>query len=352
VSEPIRVGLVGYGLAGAVFHAPLIAATQGLRLAFVVTSNPERAERVRREHPAAEVLGRAGDLWERAEELDLAVVASPNRSHVPLARAALEAGLAVVVDKPLAATAASGRELVELASRRGLLLTVFHNRRWDGDFLTARRLIEQGELGHVLRFESRFERWRPELAPGRWRELADPEEAGGVLFDLGSHLIDQAVLLFGSPTQVYAEVETRRLGAQVDDDVFVALGHRGGVRSHLWVSQTAAEAGTRFRVLGSKAAYVKMGLDGQEEALRAGERPGVGDGWGAEPPAHWGVLAAGEERRPVETERGDYRRFYVELATALREGGPPPVEAADGVLVLELIEAAFESARGGRVVEL
>ena len=190
----------------------------------------------------------------------------------------------------------------------------------------------------------------PIRPPGGRFLIADPEEAGGVLFDLGSHLIDQAVVLFGRPTHVYAEVEIRRPGAEVDDDAFMALEHRGGVRSHLWMSQIAADPGPRFRVLGSRAAYVKWGLDGQEDALKSGER--AGPEWGREPRERWGVVAAGDDRREVETEPGAYPGFYAELAAALREGGPPPVDAADGVLVLELIEAAFESARDRRLVQL
>ncbi|HKP73888.1 MAG TPA: Gfo/Idh/MocA family oxidoreductase, partial [Longimicrobiaceae bacterium] len=265
-SAALRVGLIGYGLAGSAFHAPLIAATPGLRLSLVVTSNPERAAQVRREHSEVEIVDTAERLWERAGELELVVVASPNRTHVPLARAALAAGLPVVVDKPLAATSADARALADEAGSRGLLLSVFQNRRWDGDFLTLRHLIADGALGDVHRFESRFERWRPAPKPG-WRERGDPAEAGGVLFDLGSHLIDQALVLFGPVRQVYAEIGRRRPGVEVDDDAFVALTHASGVVSHLWTSLVAAEDSGRFCVLGSRAAYVKRGLDVQEAAL-------------------------------------------------------------------------------------
>src|SRR4051812_42646215 len=210
-----RVGLIGYGLAGAAFHAPLIAAVPGLDLAAIVTRDEERRAGARERHPEAELLESADELWER--DVDLVVVAAPNRAHVPLAKAAIAAGVPVVVDKPLAPSAAAARELVDEAHAAGVMLTVFHNRRWDGDFLTARRLIEAGELGRVLRFESRFERWRPEIKAG-WRELPDPDEAGGVLFDLGSHLVDQALQLFGPVRRLHAEVDCRRPGARVDDD--------------------------------------------------------------------------------------------------------------------------------------
>ena len=345
----IRVGIIGYGLAGAAFHAPLIATTAGMRLAFVVTSNAKRAAQARAEHPGVEVADSAERLWDRAGELDLVVVASPNRTHVPLARAALQAGLAVVIDKPMAATAAEGRELVDEARARGLLLSVYQNRRWDGDFLTLRRLIAAGELGDVFRFESRFERWRP-TPKGGWREDPDPAEAGGTLYDLGPHLVDQALVLFGPVTHVYAEVDRRREGVQVDDDAFLALTHASGVRSHLHMSAAAAEHGTRMRVLGTRAAYVKRGMDVQEAALRAGERPGPV--WGREAEADWGRVGAGDEWRPVRTEPGNYPAYYAGIAAALRSGGPPPVDPMDSVAGLEIIEAARRSSIEGRVVPL
>ena len=263
---------------------------------------------------------------------------------MPLARAALEAGLGVVVDKPLAARSEDARALAELADERGLLLTVFHNRRWDGDFLTLRRLIDEGALGKIVRFESRFERWRPEVNSQGWRESSDPEEAGGVTFDLGSHLIDQALVLFGEVESVYAEVERRRPVAVVDDDSFLTLRHRSGVTSFLWMSQATPQPGPRFNVVGAKAGYAKWGLDVQESALRAGADPG-GPGWGREPEEAWGTLGVEDDLRPVETERGDYGAFYAEVAA-----GNVPVPAGDAVRVVELIEAAFASSRSSQVV--
>jgi predicted dehydrogenase len=270
---------------------------------------------------------------------------------VPLALAAIEAGVAVVVDKPLAPTAAEGRRVVESALAAGVRLTVFHNRRWDGDMRTVMRLREKDAVGSVTRFESRFERWRPAVKTGAWRERGTPEDAGGVLFDLGSHLVDQAIVLFGRPTHVYAEVDRRRPGAEVDDDAFVALAHDGGVRSHLWTSHVAALPQARMRLLGLRGAYVKEGLDGQEDALRAGRRPGDA-GWGEEPPERWGWLGTEENRQRIETERGAYEQFYAGVARSLGEGVPPPVDPMDAVAGLEVLEAAFESARRGEVVPL
>jgi len=344
----LRVALLGYGLAGSVFHAPLVASTPGLRLAAVVTANPERVAQAAREHQGIVVLDRAERVWERAGELDVVVVATPNRTHAGLALAALDAGLPVVVDKPMAVGAAEGQALVDRARDRGLLLTVFQNRRWDGDLLTVRRLLADGALGRVQRFESRFERWRPVPKPG-WRESGGPEEAGGMLNDLGSHLVDQALHLFGPATLVYGELDRRRPGMKVDDDAFVALTHASGVRSHLWMSAVAARLGPRLRVLGERAAYVKYGLDGQEDALRAGGRP-QGPGWGEEPPERWGVLGTEERADPVRTEPGAYQRFYQGLVAALRGDGPPPVDPADAVAALRVLDAARRSAGEGVAV--
>jgi predicted dehydrogenase len=290
-------------------------------------------------------------LWWRPADHDLVVVATPNRSHVPLGLAALQAGLPVVIDKPMAPTAEEGRRLVTEATERDLLLAVFQNRRWDGDFLTVRRLLSEDALGPIVRFESRFERWRPRVSPEAWRERGDPEEAGGLLFDLGSHLIDQAVVLFGPPRTVYAEVDRRRPSAEVDDDVFVALEHEAGVRSHLWMSVLAAIPGPRMRVLGMGAAYEKFGLDVQERALSEGARPDDPE-WGREPPDRWGRLSTGDGERTVETEPGAYLAFYRGIAASLRDGTPPPVDPEDSVAVLRIIEAARESARTKGVVEV
>jgi scyllo-inositol 2-dehydrogenase (NADP+) len=347
---PLRTALIGYGVAGSAFHAPFIATTPGLRLAAIVTRDDERRARALRDHPGVSLFESADQIWSQPDDFDLVVVAAPNRAHVPLGLAALAAGLPVVVDKPLAGSAADGRRLVDAARERGLMLTVFQNRRWDGDFLTVGRLLADGALGRVLRFESRFERWRPEVGGG-WRERADADDAGGLLFDLGSHLADQAVQLFGPVQAVYAELEIRRPGAEVDDDDFVALEHAEGVRSHLWMSAVAGLNGPRFRVLGDRAAYTKHGLDIQEEALRAGRSPSE-PGWGEEPRDRWGRLGVGEELQEVPTEPGSYGAFYAAVAASLRDGAPPPVDPVEAVEVLEVLEAARSSSLERKVVSL
>lgn len=354
--SPLRVALVGYGLAGSVFHAPLIAATDGLVLDTIVTTNPERRQQALAEFSDVRIADTVEEVLGRADDLDLVVVASPNRTHVPYATAALQAGLHVVVDKPLAATAADARALAVLAGQHDRILSVFHNRRWDNDFRTLSRLISDGVLGDVWRFESRYERWRPE-PKGGWRESGDPEEIGGLLYDLGSHLVDQALVLFGPVVQVYAESLARRPWAKADDDSFIALTHAGGVHSHLYVSSTAAQLGPRMRVLGSRAGYVKHGLDPQEAALRAGLRPTGDPDWGVEPQAHWGHLTSGTSAlsgpgRPQPSLPGDYPAYYVQLAAALRSYAPDPVPAGEAVAVLEVLDAARTSALRGTVVRL
>jgi scyllo-inositol 2-dehydrogenase (NADP+) len=350
--SPLRGAILGYGLAGSVFHAPLVAATPGLEVAAITTSDPERAERARREHPGAEVLPDPAAALDRADSLDFAVVATPNDSHVQLARAALDAGLAVVVDKPLAPSADEARGLVLRARDADRPLTVFLNRRWDSDQLTLRRLLDEGKLGTVLRYESMFERWRPELAPeGVWREQQAPEAGGGLLLDIGPHLVDQAIVLFGPPTHVYAEVEHRRGGA-ADDDVFVALRHEGAVLSHLWTSAVAAEPGPRLRVWGDRGTYVVDSLDGQEDSLKAGERPGAGGEWGLVPREDWGRFMDGAGAEPVPSEPGDWPAFYSAFERCLRDGGPPPVAPDDAVAGLEVLDAARLSAARREVIEL
>jgi len=309
----LRVAIVGYGLAGRVFHGPLIAATPGLRVDAIVTANPERQAEARRDFPDAVVLPAPENLWSSRDGYDLAVIATASGSHVTVAAAAIDAGIAVVVEKPIATSAPSARSLAEHASARDVLLVPFLNRRWDSDHLTLCDLLAERRLGKVLRYESRFERWRPTPASG-WRENRGAEMGGGILLDLGAHLVDQATVLFGAVDQVYAEVQSRRGGA--DDDVFLALHHESGVLSHLWASALAAAPGPRLRVLGDRAAFV----------VEAPRRPGgcatsrepAGPGWIRHRPT--GALGpAGSRRR--RRARPHHSR---PLGGLLRRGGPQP----------------------------
>ena len=346
----------------------------GLTLASVVTSNPARAEQARRAHPGVEVLPDADALFEAAGSHDLVVVAAPNREHVPLGLAAVAAGLHLVVDKPLAANVADAQRLADAAEAHGVVASVFHNRRWDGDFLTLQRLVREGALGDLTRLESRFDRWQPTVDRDRWREGGRLEDAGGVLFDLGPHLIDQVLELLGPAISVYAELRRLRPDAEVDDDVFLALEHSSGARSHLSATMLAAQPGPRLRALGSEAAYMKWGHDVQEEALRSGARP-RDPGFGEEPRESWGFLGSEDDAQPVETAPGRYVGFYEQMERAIRAAQPnfatraasaagasappasaeavaPPVPLEAGIATLRVIEAAQASAAQGVVVPL
>lgn len=317
----LRAAIVGYGLAGEVFHGPLLAAAPGIAIATIVTGDPQRAARARRAHPGARVVAGAEDVWARADEHDLVVVAAPNAAHVPLASRAIDHGLAVVVDKPLANDAVAGRVLAARAAAAGTLLTVFHNRRWDRDQRRLQRLLAEGALGDVLRVESRMEPWAAGELATRWRLDDGEESGGGILLDLGAHLVDQVLALFGPVRTVYAELERR--GGGVIDDAFLSLHHTSGVRSQLWASNTVAP-GARLRVRGTRAAYEQQEPDRQEAELKAGAAPDP-DGWGA---------------------------FYPAVVAALRDGGPPPVEPWEALAVLTVLDAARRSAAETRVVRL
>jgi scyllo-inositol 2-dehydrogenase (NADP+) len=345
----IRVALAGYGLGGSTFHAPLIAATEGLTLSTVVTRSGERRAQLAQDHPEAVAVDTLGDALQTA---DLVVVASPNRFHVPLAREAIAAGRHVVIDKPPAVRAGEARALRDEADAAGVLLAVFHNRRWDDDFLTLAREIAAGRLGRVLRMESRFDRWRPEMREGVWREAGDPADGGGLLLDLGSHLVDQAVRLLGPATTVYAELDVRRAGAVVEDDVFLALEHVGGARSHLWAGVHAADDPPRFRVLGDRGTLVSYGLDQQETQLRAGLSP-RDDAFGVRDTAVAGGASWHDGSgavTPIALERGRWTAYYPAVRDAIRDGSPPPVTIDDAIGVLDLLEAARDSAARGTVV--
>jgi predicted dehydrogenase len=336
--------LVGYGLAGRLFHAPYIQAVEGLRLAAIATSNPERRARATAEHPAAAVVGSLDDLL-ASGDVEMVVVATPNRVHVPVGIRALEAGRHVVVDKPIAMDVPEAERLIEAADRSGRSLSVYQNRRWDGDFLTVRALVEDGSLGAIDSLEARFEYWG--VVSDEWRELA--EEVGGPHRDLGAHLVDQSLTLFGGARRVFAQMDRRRPGSRVDDSVFVAIDHIDGVRSRLWTSLIAARTGPRLRIRGLRGEYVKEDLDPQELQLLDGLRPND-PGFGEEPPERWGrIYASDGSVRPVPTDRGDYRRFYELFRDAVRGIGERPVDPVDSVRGLRVLEAAERSARSGAV---
>ncbi len=337
--DSIGVGLVGYGLAGRAFHAPFIEAVDGLVLQGIVTSDADRAAHAASEHPTARIVGDIDDLL-RSDDIHLIVVATPNRLHVPLGRRALAAGKHVVVDKPIGLDSAEGETLITEAEDAGRVLSVFQNRRWDGDFLTLRDLIERGALGMIDSFESRFERWAP--AGDGWRDGA--AEAGGPVRDLGAHLVDQCLVLFGPVDRVWAQIDRRRPGSQVDDAAFMALDHACGVRSRLWMSLIASRTGPRLRVRGLGGEYLKEGLDIQEPRLVEGVVPTT-TGFGDEPPKAWGSLRAPDGTvTPIPTKTGRYIAFYEGMRDAIRGDRASPVDPQDSVEVLRILEAAERSA--------
>ncbi|MBX7443107.1 MULTISPECIES: Gfo/Idh/MocA family oxidoreductase [unclassified Arthrobacter] len=344
----IRTAVVGYGLSGSVFHAPLIAANDSYALKVVATSDAERQKAALARLPDVDVVRDADAVLRRADGLDLIVLGTPPATHYPYAKAALEAGLDVVVDKPFAVTSKEGQELIGLAGRLGRVLTVFHNRRWDGDFLTLRKLLAAQALGHVTRFESRLERWSPTITKA-WKARATAADGGGALFDLGSHLIDQALQLFGPAQVVHAELRARRSDERADDDVFLVLRHESGVTSHLTMNMLCAQQGPRFRVLGSVGGFTKNGVDPQEPYVAAGGSPLDAD-YGVEAREWAGLLGRDGHLAALPTERGNYPEFYRILAEKILDGGtasalPLPVNPEDAVEVLKIIEAARDLAK-------
>lgn len=340
---PIGVAVVGYGLAGQTFHAPLIAATPGLTLTAVVSSRPEA---VHADHLDVAVLPDLDAALAR-DDISLIVVATPDALHAEQSIAALKAGKSVVVDKPFAATLEQAEAVAAVAAEAPGVFSVFQNRRWDADFLTLRRLIAEGALGDVAVFESHFDRFRPAVTD-RWKDKRD----GGVWADLGPHLIDQAVQLFGPPLAVYADLQAQRQGATAIDYAHVLLRY-DRLRVILNMSHLAAEASLRYVVHGTGGSFIKHGLDAQESQSKAGLRPGHPD-WGLDPSP--GVLTKqidGQTRRTTPApERGDYPAFYAAVRDAIRGEGPPPVPAAQALTVMRILDAGLRSAAEAREVSL
>ena len=342
LASPVRFGLVGYGFGGRWFHAPLLGAAPGCELLGVVTTSPERRALVQQDSAGRATFDSLEALRDAGAEA--VAISTPVATHSELTDSALGLGLAVVCDKPFALDAAAARRSVELADRHGLALAPYQNRRWDSDFRTVRRLVDDGTLGDVVRFESRFERLDPEAGPGA--------SGGGTLLDFGSHLVDQALVLLGPVTSVYAEWRLRDNG--LDDDVFVALTHANGARSHLWGSWSQAAPGPRFRVTGTAAGYVnRTPMDGQEELLLAGDTPAtLGPDWGAEAAERWGRVYRGADGQTVPTENGAWDTFYPAFARAVRGAGPNPVDPRDAIASMTVLDAARRSATEGIVVDL
>ena len=347
------VVLLGYGLGGRVFHAPLIAATPGLSLDAIVTSNPARAEQARTAHPGAAVYQTPEQAWSGGH--DLAAISTANVTHVPYARAALESGLHVVLDKPLAPDAPAARELADVALARSRHLIPFQNRRWDSDFLTARAVAAGGRIGSIHRFESRIERMRVVPKPG-WRGSADPADMGGMLYDLGAHVVDQALHLMGSVVSVAASVRSVRPDDVTDDDVTLVLTHESGAISLLVASQLGAFGDPRLTLMGTTGGLRIAASDSQEAVLVAGGDPAAPD-WGTEPAGTEALLRTYDDANSptderIALERGNWPAFYRGVEAALRGAGPDPVLVDDVIQTLRVIDAARVAGRTGTVVRL
>ncbi|KHL26587.1 hypothetical protein PK98_09470 [Croceibacterium mercuriale] len=330
----IGVGLIGYGLGGRAFHAPYIRVTPGMSLRAVVSRD---SAKVHADLPGALVVSGIDALLAEPG-IDLVVISSPDALHADHALAALRAGKHVLVDKPFATTLADAHEVAREAEARGRLLTIFHNRRWDADFLTLKRLLREGMLGDIVQFESHFDRWRPEPA-ATWKEARE----GGSWQDLGPHLIDQALQLFGVPSGISADIATLRDGAPAPD-YFHAVLRYPGLRVLLHSSKLAAEHGLRFAVHGTRGSWIKHGTDLQEAAAVAGKLP-QGD-WGHDPVP--GIFTdANGVASEIANEPGDYRLFWSALVAALRGEGPNPVPPSEAIAVMNVLDAGLQDARRG-----
>lgn len=331
--QVIRVGLVGYGLSGSVFHTPFLNEGAGYVMVGIVSS---RRALVSKNHPGVACLASLDELL-ALPNLDLVVIAAPNHLHFAYAKQCLAAGKHVVVEKPFVTAMQEGRELIALAKAKQKLLSVFHNRRFDGDFLTVKDLIERRTLGALSHVESHFDRFRP-VVDQRWKEL--PQPGNGSFYDLGSHLLDQALVLFGKPNKILADIGTQRSGA-VADDYFHVLMSYDRLRVVIHGGSLVAKAPPRFQLHGDLGSYVKYGFDPQEAMLKACVRPGD-EGWGLEPASQHGVLTHVQngvsEDQLVVTLRGRYEEFYRRLYRAIRFGEEPPVAAEEALAVIELIE--------------
>jgi scyllo-inositol 2-dehydrogenase (NADP+) len=343
----IRVGLIGFGFAGRVFHSNVIAAVEGLELAAIVQRSGFSAASA---FPHARIVPSVEALLEDTS-VQLVVVATPNTTHLPIARQCLLAGRDVVIDKPFALTSGEAAELIQLARAHQRLLSVYQNRRWDGDFLTVRKLLDGDQLGRLVKFESHYDRYRQAPRLHAWREDGSP--GGGILLDLGAHLVDQALVLFGVPQSIWASVRMEREGARSDDAFDICLHYSTGLSVWLRATCLARSPGARFTLNGTLGTFRKFGIDPQEAHLLAGDifssKP-----WGVETPEHWGILTTDEGGEPlstpIPTEPGDYRCYYMNLRDAIHGNAPLAVTPVQAWRTMRTLEMALESSRTGGTI--
>lgn len=338
----IDVGLIGFGLAGRSFHAPVISAVPGLRLTAILQRNGTEAANA---YPNVRIVRSVDELLSIAS-IRLVVIATPNETHYPFARQCLAAGRDVLVDKPFATTLDEAVDLVDFAKKCGRLLAVYQNRRYDGDFQAVRQLVSSGTLGRMVRFETAYDRFRPHLRANAWRE--QPRPGAGILFDIAPHLIDHAFVLFGTPEAISADVRAERQGAQADDAFDILLHYPGNLRACLRSSILAAAQRPRFVLFGTKGAFVKQSFDPQENNLRNGRIPAEGP-WGAEPESDWGVLTLSDgvstTQRRVPSDSCDYRTYYANLRDALLGRAELAVTSEQALNVMRALELTRDSSQ-------
>lgn len=348
MSDQIKVGLIGYGMAGRVFHAPVIQSVPNLRLKKVVERHTDEA---RKRYPWVEIVPDAAVLLQD-EEIELVVVATPNSSHFEIARQSLEAGKHVVVEKPFTTTSRQADELIDLARRQNKVISVNQNRRWDGDFQTVKKILEGELLGRLVEYESQFNRFRNHPSPSAWKDEAGP--GSGVLFDLGSHLIDQSLVLFGEPKMITADIRIQREFAKTDDS-FELILHYENLKVTLKAGMLVREQSPRFILHGTNGSFVKYGLDPQEEALKRGLTPSESD-WGTEPKEQWGMLITQtgglDLEGQVKTMPGCYQGFYQNIAEVISGRAELSVKPEEARSTIRLIELARESNEQERTVHV
>ncbi|TPE45934.1 oxidoreductase [Pontibacter mangrovi] len=348
MSKTINVGLIGFGMSGRIFHAPFISNTTGLQLKKIKANRPESVALARQRFPEAEVVPQEQDIF-GDERIDLVVVASANPTHYKLAKAALEAGKHVLVDKPFTITSAEAEELTALAVRQQKILTVYQNRRWDSDFKTVQKVVQAGLLGELVEYEAHFDRYRNEIKPNTWKEEDLP--GAGILYDLGSHLIDQALYLFGEPLEVYADVKAQRQHSQVPDYFEVVLYYER-MKAILKAGMLVRENGPHFILHGSEGSFVKYGMDVQEEHLKAGRFPAETQNWGMEPERLWGLLHTTMNgmhyKGKLTSETGDYTGLYQNVYKAILGQEELVVKPQQARSTIRVIELAMQSSKEKR----
>jgi len=340
-NKPIITGLASFGMSGSLFHAPFISIIPDLNLKYIVERSKSNSKE---KYPDVQIIRSFEELI-AIQDVELIILNTPDVTHYEYAKMALLAGKHVVVEKPFVFNVEEGEELIKIAADQSVILCVFQNRRWDGDFLTIQKIIQSGALGQVVEFGSAYQRYRNFIQQGTWKEVADNRV--GITYNLGAHMVDQAVVLFGMPEAVYATIDSLRIGTQVDDYYHIQLIYPSKLKVSLRASFLVMEETPRYYIHGTEGSFVKYGIDPQEECLKIGVLSPLDSTWGKEEESNWGLLHTTlnnmHYRGKIETERGNYAQFYHEVVAAIRKGTSPSTAASNVIGVIKILEAAFES---------